>query len=171
MTLGAEGMLLHSAIHLSKHLFSHGLKTAWDFVWLLDRFPQMDWNRLEMWVKKTGMRRGFWVPVRVLASELSIAFPAEFLAKRQRTNGRKTGNHHRKPFVWHQQICNGRQSLGLPGIVWRTVWRLWFFGKYSRELRRERKQKSQTLKTTNSPPGLSRWRKLRVALAKWRQLS
>lgn len=83
-TLDAEGMMLHSAVHLSKHLFAHGLKTAWDLAWLLDRFPDLDWNRLSSWERKTGMRRGFWVPVRVLCRELPIEIPTAFLEQAPR---------------------------------------------------------------------------------------
>ena len=180
-TLDAEGMLLHSAIHLSKHLFAHGLKTAWDFVWLLDRFPEMDWKRLQLWAKKSGMHRGFWVPVQVLARELSIPFPPEFLAaapedKRQRKLENLARRHlfgttkfEMEDNPWVCQAIYGALSDSWPHRA-RCAFAL-LFGKYSVELRRERK----TQNAQESPDAVgnveqSRSQKLRVALAKWREL-
>ena len=80
-TLDPEGFLLHAGMHASTHLFTHGLKTAWDLRWVLKRFEELDWDRLTSWVQASRMPRGFWVPVRVLCRELEIPIPLEFLAR------------------------------------------------------------------------------------------
>ena len=77
--LRPEAMWLHSAVHLSGHFFAHGLKTAWDFGWILERSPDFRWRRLETLARKTGARRGFWLSTRVLCDALSIRVPATFL--------------------------------------------------------------------------------------------
>ena len=77
--LDAEGLLLHAGMHASQHFFSHGLKTAWDLLWILGTHPGIDWDRLARWVRASRVPRGFWVPVRVLAEELGIPLPAGLL--------------------------------------------------------------------------------------------
>jgi len=79
--LDGEGLLLHAGIHASTHLFAYGLKTAWDILWVLQHFPDLDWDRLVHWVGSCRLARGFWVPVRVLSHELEIPFPNEFLRR------------------------------------------------------------------------------------------
>jgi hypothetical protein len=79
LTLDPEGFLLHTMMHASTHLFSQGLKTAWDLLWVLDRFAPLDWERLARWVSMTRVPRGFWVPFRVLCQDLEIPVPEEFL--------------------------------------------------------------------------------------------
>lgn len=79
-TLDAEGFLLHAGMHTTTNLFSLGLKTAWDFLWVLQKFAQLDWDRLTQWVSGSRLPRGFWVPVRVLYHELAIPFPHAFLS-------------------------------------------------------------------------------------------
>jgi hypothetical protein len=78
-TLSPEGLLLHAGMHASAHLFSNGLKAAWDVLWISSRFPELEWDLLARWVAVSRLPRGFWVPVRVLAQELSIPLPPEFL--------------------------------------------------------------------------------------------
>ena len=78
-TLNPAGLLLHAGMHASSHLFSCGLKTAWDLLWICSRFPELEWDTLARWVKASRLPRGFWVPVRVLSQELSIPPPLEFL--------------------------------------------------------------------------------------------
>lgn len=78
-TLSPEGLLLHAGMHASAHLFSNGLKAAWDLLWISSRFPELEWDLLARWVAVSRLPRGFWVPVRVLAQELSIPLPPEFL--------------------------------------------------------------------------------------------
>jgi hypothetical protein len=79
-TLDPEGFLLHAGMHATTHLFSYGLKTAWDLHWVLRRFHELDWARLAGWVRMSRLPRGFWVPVRVLCQELEIPIPQEFLS-------------------------------------------------------------------------------------------
>lgn len=185
MVLSAEGMLLHSAVHLSKHLFAHGLKTAWDFVWLLDRFPDLDWKRVQSWATRCGMRRGFWVPVQVLCRELSISFPTDFLAnapadKRQRKLETIARRHlfGTTKFVMEDNpwVCQALYAAMSDSWLHRArCASALLVGKYSRELRRERKrqalqEQSENPSTLQAGPQLSRFGKLRVALAKWRDL-
>jgi hypothetical protein len=80
-TLSPEGLLLHAGIHASSHLFSNGLKTAWDLHWLSRRFPELDWDRIADWTEASRLPRAFWAPVRSLAQELSLPLPAEFLRR------------------------------------------------------------------------------------------
>ncbi len=186
-TLSAEGMLLHSAIHLSKHLFSHGLKTAWDFVWLLDRFPQLDWKLLNAWVKKSGMRRGFWVPIQVLARELAIDFPVEFLKnaptdKRQRKLETMARGHLFGTTKFEMEdnpwVCQALYAAMSDSWLHRArCANALVFGKYSRELRRERKVQSAQATVAvgrandaTEKNELNRLQKLRVARARWRKL-
>ena len=79
-TWDPEGLMLHAGMHASAHLFSHGLKTAWDLLWICHRFPELDWDRLAGWVNASRLPRGFWVPVRVLCQELAIPVSREFLS-------------------------------------------------------------------------------------------
>jgi hypothetical protein len=80
-TLSPEGLLLHAGVHASAHLFSNGLKAAWDLLWISSRFPELEWDLLARWIGVSRLPRGFWVPVRVLAQELSIPLPLEFLRR------------------------------------------------------------------------------------------
>jgi hypothetical protein len=73
-TLDPEGFLLHAGVHVSTHLFSQGLKTAWDILWVLERWRELDEERLARWVSALRVPRGFWTPVRVLCQELDIPF-------------------------------------------------------------------------------------------------
>ena len=66
-TLDTEGMILHALVHSSAHIFSHGLRAAWDIVWLLERFPSIDRMRLARWVRQLAMPRAFWVPGNVIS--------------------------------------------------------------------------------------------------------
>jgi hypothetical protein len=78
-TLSPEGLVLHAGIHASSHLFSNGLKTAWDLLWVHRRFPELDWDRVAGWIQASRLPRSFWAPVRSLAEELSLPLSAEFL--------------------------------------------------------------------------------------------
>ncbi len=73
-TLDPEGMIVHAMVHSSAHLFSHGLRAAWDAVWLLERFPSIDGKRLVDWAGKLAMPRSFWVPAMVLSRGMA-SFP------------------------------------------------------------------------------------------------
>jgi hypothetical protein len=66
-TLDTEGMILHSLVHASAHVFSHGLRAGWDVAWLLERFPSIDATRLAGWVTQLEMPRSFWVPANVIS--------------------------------------------------------------------------------------------------------
>jgi hypothetical protein len=78
-TLDAEGLLLHAVIHCSQSCFSHGLRTGWDILQILRTNSGLDWDRLARWVAATRAPRGFWVPAAVLARELGLPLPPDFL--------------------------------------------------------------------------------------------
>jgi hypothetical protein len=78
-TLDAEGLLLHALVHCSQGCFSHGLRAAWDVLAILRGDPAIDWDRLARWVRGMRAPRGFWVPAAVLARELDLPLPADFL--------------------------------------------------------------------------------------------
>ena len=81
MTLGPEGLVLHSLTHLSKHFYSFGLKTAWDVATVLHADPTFDWTRLVAWASRCRLPRGFWSPLQVLAAGLALPVPAAVLAQ------------------------------------------------------------------------------------------
>ena len=78
-TLDTEGMLLHALVHSSAHVFSHGLRAAWDLVWLLERFPSIDAARLAEWVQRLAMPRSFWVPADVVSKGF-VPLPDEVMS-------------------------------------------------------------------------------------------
>jgi hypothetical protein len=170
--LDAEGMLLHSLIHCSKHLFAHGLKAAWDVCWILDRF-KVDWERLARWVSKSGMRRGFWLPLLELSSELSLPVPETFLRRAPRDRrGRKLTTIARRhlfgkthfPMQDNPWVCHALYLL--MSDSWPHRARCAFalaFGGYSRDLRRNRQQQNPQHKRT-------RVQKLKKAWQSWRRL-
>ncbi len=82
--LKPEAMLLHCLVHCSKHVWSHGLKAAYDITWICQRFPVLNWTWLSRLVARTGMKRGFWTPLLVLSQSLELPIPASFLARAPR---------------------------------------------------------------------------------------
>lgn len=78
VTLDPEGMMLHALTHSSAHLFSHGMRAAWDIAWLLERFPSIDVERLRGWVAQLAMPRAFWVPARALAQGM-VSLPQQLM--------------------------------------------------------------------------------------------
>jgi MoaA/NifB/PqqE/SkfB family radical SAM enzyme len=74
-----EAMLLHEAMHNTTHMFSHGLKLAFD-VSRIVRLGAVDWSRLAELARATRCPRAFWAPLRVVARTLNLqGIPAEFL--------------------------------------------------------------------------------------------
>jgi len=69
-TLDPEGMLLHSIVHSTAHLFSHGIRAAWDAQWITDRFPAISGERMLRLVRRCAMPRSFWVPARVIHRDI-----------------------------------------------------------------------------------------------------
>jgi hypothetical protein len=170
--LDVEGMMLHSLMHCSKHLFAHGLKAAWDVCWILDRFSP-DWERLARWVAKSGMRRGFWLPLQELSSELALPVPQEFLRRAPRDmRGLKLATIARRhlfgkthfPMQDNPWVCHALYMLMSDSWLHRTrcVFAL-AFGRYSRELRRDRQQQDAQHRR-------SRVQKLKKAWQSWRRL-
>jgi hypothetical protein len=74
-TLDPQGMLLHALVHSTAHLFSLGLRAAWDAAWILRTFPAADLSRLSAWVNESRMPRAFWVPAGVIHSREIVALP------------------------------------------------------------------------------------------------
>jgi hypothetical protein len=80
-SLGVEAMLVHAFMHSASHLFAYGLKTSWDVAWLVERFDNIDWDRVSRWTDRTAMSAGFYLPARVMKSDLEIAIPAQLFAR------------------------------------------------------------------------------------------
>lgn len=75
----AEAMLLHEAMHTTTHLFSHGLKLAFDTARIL-RSYEVDWSRVATLANGTKCPRACWTPLRVLSSYIpELGIPAEAL--------------------------------------------------------------------------------------------
>lgn len=79
--LSPEGLLLHAGAHTAEDSFSHGLKTAWDILWIREKWPGVDWERLARWVEASRAPRGIWATLNVLARDLELPVPAEFLRR------------------------------------------------------------------------------------------
>jgi len=71
-TLDVEGLLLHTLMHSSAHLYSRGLKASWDVEWLSQYSTQIDWNRVVRWARSSAMPGAFFVPATVMSRELSL---------------------------------------------------------------------------------------------------
>ena len=78
-TLDPEGQVLHTGMQSAAHLFSCGLKTAWDLRRAFTESPTLDWDRLAQWIDISRTPRGFWTAVGVIAAALELPVPAEFL--------------------------------------------------------------------------------------------
>ena len=79
-TLDTEGAILHALVHSSAHIFSHGMRAAWDVVWLLERFPSLDAERLSRWVNSLAMPRSFFVPAHLVSNGF-VPLPAEVMSR------------------------------------------------------------------------------------------
>ena len=79
-TLDAEGMILHALVHSTAHVFSRGLRAAWDSAWLIERTGELETERLLRWIEALAMPRSFWVPARVLGRGL-VPLPARLLER------------------------------------------------------------------------------------------
>ena len=170
---GPEALLLHSALHCSKHLWTHGLKVAYDVAWIVERHPDLNWKWLRRLVARTGMKRGFWVPITLLARELELPIPRWFLRlaprdarqqKLERIAGRHLFGATRTDFQDNPWICHPLYLLQSDN--WWHRARHGFdllFGAYARGMRQQR---------ASSEPGhrRSRWAKLGRALRSWRKL-
>ena len=84
VTLSAEGLVLHAAVHTAQDSFSHGLKTAWDGLAALRVSSELDWDVLARWIAATRAPRGIWAVLGVLVRELEIGVPARILAQAPR---------------------------------------------------------------------------------------
>lgn len=73
--LSPEAALLHCMVHCSKHLFSHGLKAAWDCHEILAQGSNLNWTKIESWAGALPMPQTFWLPLRVFAQDLGFPVP------------------------------------------------------------------------------------------------
>jgi hypothetical protein len=80
-TLSPEGMILHSLVHCTAHLFDGGLKAAWEIEWVRERYPQIDWTRVGEWADKSAVPMAFYLPGRVLRTTLGVSLPSVLLAR------------------------------------------------------------------------------------------
>jgi len=78
-TLDPQGMLLHALVHSTAHLFSLGLRAAWDAAWILRTFPNADLSQLHGWVNESRMPRAFWVPAGLIHSQQIVALPTTLM--------------------------------------------------------------------------------------------
>lgn len=172
--LSPEGMLLHSVMHGTKHLFSHYLKTAWDMEWVARRFPDLDWDLLAKWANSSGMRRGFWVPITLLTQEFGLSIPAEFVKRAL------SDRHERRLEDFARKYLLRSTRFDFDNNPWiRRMVQLWFcdsmlhrartlggflFGRSSREFRQRRGLEKSELRFL-SP------KKLRQIWASWRKLA
>ena len=169
-----EGLLLHTVMHGSKHLFSHYLKTAWDIEWIARRFPNLDWNLLDQWANQSGMARGFWVPLALLTGEFGLSVPADFL-KRAPQDRRAL---RLEAFARRYLLCSSRFDFDNNPWIRRAV-QLWFcdsfwhrartlagfaFGSSSKEFRRRKGLSSSELRFL-AP------QKMRQVWQSWRKLA
>ncbi len=172
--LSPEGMMLHSVMHGTKHLFSHYLKTAWDIEWITRRFSDLDWKLLGQWANASGMQRGFWVPITLLSQEFGLSVPAEFLKSAPRDlRARRLENFARNYLLrsvrfdfdnnpWirrcvHLWFCDStfHRARTLRGFV---------FGRSSREFRQRRGKEKSELRFL-AP------KKMRQVWQSWRKLA
>ena len=79
--LDFEGRMLHAGMQSASHLFSCGLRTAWDLRWILTQSPSLDWDRLAHWIEVSRVPRGCWTAVGVLAEALELPIPKEVLRR------------------------------------------------------------------------------------------
>ena len=171
--LAPEAFLLHNALHCSKHLWTHGLKMAYDFAWIIERFPALNWHWLQRLAARTGMKRGFWAPLAVAARALELPIPNWFLAQapqgaRQRKLERIAGRHLfdavRADFQDNPWICHPLYALQSDSWAHRArhLGDL-LLGDYAVEMRRQR---------ASTDPGhrRGRWEKLSRARRTWRNL-
>jgi len=78
-TLDAEGMIVHTLMHCSAHLFGCGLKAAWDVAWLIERTPELDVDRIRAWADRCAMPAGFYLPAKVIHRSLDVPIPSKLL--------------------------------------------------------------------------------------------
>lgn len=71
-TLSAEGLVLHSLVHLSASFYSFGLRTAWDATATLRHAPLFDWERLVRWGNSSALPAAFWAPLTTLADVVGV---------------------------------------------------------------------------------------------------
>ncbi len=79
--LSPEGMILHSLVHCTAHLFDGGLKAAWEIEWLRERYPTIDWNLIGDWADQSAVPAAFYLPAKVLRTSLGLSIPSVLLGR------------------------------------------------------------------------------------------
>ena len=172
-TLAPEALILHSLLHCSKHLWTHGLKAAYDVAWICQRFPDLNWRWLRRLAARTGMKRGFWTPLVLLARELELPIPAWFLklapqgqrqSKLERIARRHLFEATRAEFQDNPWICHPLYALQSDSWLHRARHLAdLIFGAYAMQMRAQRARE-------NAGHRGARWQKLSRAVRAWRQL-
>jgi Uncharacterised nucleotidyltransferase len=170
-TLNPAGLLLHAGVHASANLFSHGMKTAWDMVWIYRRFPDLNWDQLASWVRASRLPRSFWVPIRVLSREVSIPLPQEVLRQ-------APGDKHQ--FALEMIACDRLFSTVEGAFELNPFAKTWFFMALHHSWSGRIRYLTALLEPSaiearrtamQHQPAQSRhqmWRHLREAIAQWR---
>ncbi len=87
LTLDAEGLVLHSLVHLTASFQSFGLKSAWDVAMVLRATPAFDWHRVARWGESSALPRAFWGPFVALADGVPLDVPVSVLGRAPRDRG------------------------------------------------------------------------------------
>jgi MoaA/NifB/PqqE/SkfB family radical SAM enzyme len=78
-TLGLEGSVVLTAMHLSTHIYAGGLKAAWDLSLLLENEAALSVERVLHWVNESTSPRAFWTTLKVLHDVLPQGVPRALL--------------------------------------------------------------------------------------------
>ena len=170
-----EAMLLHGALHSSKHGWVQGIKLAYDVAWLCQRFPDLNWHWLSRLVARTGMKRGFWAPLAVLTGELELPIPATFM--RQAPNDRRA--RQLEKWARRRLFGVGFTQWELNPFIAHAVYLLqsdswlhrarhgWILARSATALRAARRVQSDA--PNSNTPRAAKWDKLREAVRAWRR--
>lgn len=84
--LSPTDMVLHEAVHCTSHLWSFGMKLAWDLQ-RISRLPgEIHWSTLPGFAHKTDFPMAFWAPVLALTGALpphTLPMPPDFITSVQ----------------------------------------------------------------------------------------
>lgn len=177
-TLDAEGMLVHTLVHASTHVFTHGLKTAWDVAYLVDREgASLDWDRLRRWAEATRVPRAFWTPARVLTAALDLPLPHGLLAsapadRRQRQleiiAQRRLFSAFEGAFELNPFSRTAVFLMMHDGPVRRAAYLLWLLRSEAAAARRSARRTTTTQRWRDMPQQLgeaaAQWRQYRTAI-------
>lgn len=179
--LDAEGLLLHAVMHVTHHRFFYGLKSAWDILWIIDKYPDLDWERLAFWISACRVPLGFHVPLRVLRQELDLALPSgllEISADIANRGSRSVRQRHLESIARLHLFSDVSNYPGNPFIgsaIWLLLYESWFhrageIGKLIRFMYSGTVRRWKTRHEASAPLRPTRVAQLRRALLQWRQV-